>query len=397
MATGKPGPYQWISYQQAFLRIKNLGSGLTQYGARFGTNIGLFSINVPEWVLAEHACYMYGFVTVPLYDTLGAESIEHILKLAEVPIVVATADKTKTLLNLSSKLPLLKHIIVMDAVPRALIEQARTCNVDIVPIREAEAVGREAPMPKAQTNADTVATICFTSGTTGVPKGVIISHGNLLSFIASVLQMQKAGIIPLFTNNETHISYLPLAHIFERIIQVAVTYYGGKIGFYQGDTLKLLEGICRILPNSSKITNALFSFNNIDIEVLHPTVFVSVPRLYNRIYDKVMSGVKAKGGLAEYLFNRAFEAKKHGLSKGTVKHFFWDTLIFAKIRKKLGGRVRLMMSGAAPIGSHVVDFMRICFSATFVEGYGQTETTGAATAVCQSFEGVFFGFNTIFV
>ncbi len=94
-----------------------------------------------------------------------------------------------------------------------------------------------------------------------------------------------------------------------------------------------------------------------------------------------MSGVKAKGGLAEYLFNRAFATKKLGLLKGTVHHYFWDTLVFTKIRKQLGGRVRLMMSGAAPIGSHVVDFMRICFSATFVEGYGQTETTGAATVV----------------
>lgn len=358
MATGKPGPYQWITYQQAYLRIKNLGSGLAQYGARFGSNIGLFAINRPEWVIAEHACYMYGYVTVPLYDTLGADAIEYILKLADVPIIVATADKAKIVLNISYKLPLLKHIIVMDAVPRALKEQARTCNVELVHMRETEAIGREVPITKAQTNSDTVATICFTSGTTGQPKGVVITHGNLLSFIASVCQMQNSGVITKFTSNETHLSYLPLAHIFERIIQVAITFYGGRIGFYQGDTLKLME----------------------DIEALRPTIFVSVPRLYNRIYDKVLSGVKLKGGISEYLFNRAFEAKRLGLLKGTVKHTFWDLLVFSKIRQKLGGRVRLMMSGAAPIGDHVVDFMRICFSASFIEGYGQTETTGAATA-----------------
>ena len=214
-----------------------------QYGARFGTNIGLFSINRPEWVLAEHACYMYGFVTVPLYDTLGADAIEYIMKLAEVSIVVATADKAQILLQLSAKLPHLKHIIIMDTISRALIEQARTCNIDVVPMRETEAIGREAPMPKAQTNTETVATICFTSGTTGLPKGAIITHGNLLSFIASVLQMQKAGVIPKFSANDVHASYLPLAHIFERIIQVVVTYYGGRIGFYQGNKLRLMEGM----------------------------------------------------------------------------------------------------------------------------------------------------------
>ena len=116
--------------------------------------------------------------------------------------------------------------------------------------------------------------------------------------------------------------------------------------------------------------------------MLRPTIFVSVPRLFNSIYTKVYSEIKAKGGIAEYIFKKGFEAKKAELKKGAVRHFIWDTLVFRKIKKKMGGRVRLMMCGAAPIGSHVVDFMRICFSVNFVEGYGQTETTGAATSVC---------------
>ncbi len=107
-----------------------------------------------------------------------------------------------------------------------------------------------------------------------------------------------------------HISYLPLAHVFERVVQMWITYVGGSIGFFQGDTLKLLD----------------------DIAVLKPTVFASVPRLYNRIYDKVFAGVKAKGGLAAKLFHAAVAAKMAGLKKGHTTHWLWDRLVFAKVK-----------------------------------------------------------------
>jgi long-chain acyl-CoA synthetase len=108
---------------------------------------------------------MYGYISVPLYDTLSNKAIEYILKLAEVSIVIATADKTSKLLEVASQLPKLKRIIVMDALLLSLVEQGRSCNVEVVGIREAEAAGRENPMPKAHTNQDTIATLCFTSGT----------------------------------------------------------------------------------------------------------------------------------------------------------------------------------------------------------------------------------------
>lgn len=341
------------------LLIISCRSGLGQYGARFGTNIAIFSINRTEWVLTEHACYMYGYISVPLYDTLGPEAIEYILSLADVQIVVASLEKTKSLLKIARKLSNLKLIICMDAVPGSVAEEGREYNIEVVTMRQVEATGREMPLNCAQTDSNTIATICFTSGTTGLPKGALLSHGNLLSFVGSVQEMQKEGIVPLFNSQETHISYLPLAHIFERIIQVAVTHSGGKIGFFQGDTLKLMD----------------------DIQVLRPTIFPSVPRLYNRIYDKVMDGVKAKGGVAAYLFFKGYERKKELLKEGKYQHFFWDALVFNKIRAKLGGRVKLLVSGAAPLGEHIVEFLRICFSTVFIEGYGQTETTGAACLV----------------
>ena len=134
---------------------------------------------------------------------------------------------------------------------------------------------------------------------------------------------------------------------------------GASIGFYQGDTLKLLD----------------------DVAELKPTIFASVPRLYNRIFDKAMAGVRSKSSLAQYLFNTAFAAKKAGLAQGSLTHWLWDRLVFANVRGRLGERVRMMFTGAAPISAEVVDFLRICFSAQVYEGYGQTETCAGLTIV----------------
>jgi long-chain acyl-CoA synthetase len=170
--------------------------------------------------------------------------------------------------------------------------------------------------------------------------------------------MMSHGQLYQFSKKDVHISYLPLAHIFERCIQTTIVYFGGSIGLYQGDTLKLLD----------------------DVAELKPTLFISVPRLYNRIYDKVLSGVKATGGLKAKLFEWAYASKKYWLSRGYIRHTIWDALVFGKVREKLGGRVQVMVTAAAPISADVLDFLRICFSTPVAEAYGQTETTGGATA-----------------
>lgn len=162
----------------------------------------------------------------------------------------------------------------------------------------------------------------------------------------------------LFTKDDIHISYLPLAHVMERAVFAMLTGCGAQVGFYQGDTLKLLD----------------------DVGELKPTIFVSVPRLFNRIYDKIWANVKAQGGLKETLFRMAFESKRSNL-QSTTKHFLWDAIVFGKVRARLGGRVRLMLSGSAPLLPEVMEFMRVAFGCEVCEGYGQTETSAGATIV----------------
>lgn len=186
-----------------------------------------------------------------------------------------------------------------------------------------------------------------------------MTHLNLLSFAAATFQLMASGKVYQFSKQDSYLSYLPLAHVFERVVVTTLIHAGAQLGFYQGDTLKLLD----------------------DVAELKPTVFASVPRLYNRIYDKVMAGVNSSSFVKAFLFKTAFATKKANLAQGSVQHFLWDWLVFSKVKAKLGGRVKMMMSGAAPISADVVDFLRICFSSTVQEGYGQTETSAGMTLV----------------
>jgi long-chain acyl-CoA synthetase len=317
----------------------------------------LFSINRIEWVVAEQACFHQALITVPLYDTLGPDAIQYIVQSAETATIVATADKAEILVKNASILKHLKNIVVMNDASEELVSSAKAAGFNIYTMAQLEKTGKESPKERRVINADSIATICYTSGTTGLPKGVLLSHRNILSFVGGYMELAKKGEGYHFSSEDLVLSYLPLAHIFERVIQATMVYHCARIGFYQGDTLKLLDDVCE----------------------LKPTVFASVPRLYNRIFDKIQAGVKAKGGVAAKLFYTALSAKKAYLKKGYVAHPLYDAIVFSKVKARLGGRVRLLVSGAAPLSGEVIDFMRVCFGAHFQEGYGQSETAAVGS------------------
>lgn len=181
----------------------------------------------------------------------------------------------------------------------------------------------------------------------------MLTHGTIISDMAAVT---VHGDIIGF--DEHHISYLPAAHMFERLTLCQILAHGGATGFSRGNALLLLE----------------------DIETLRPTSFCGVPRLYNRLYDKVLAAVESGSPVKRWLFHTAYNQKLAALrATGTVTHPLWDRLVFKPIAAKLGGRCRLMVTGSAPIADNVLQFLRICFSCRVIEGYGQTESTAAST------------------
>ncbi|RKO93635.1 hypothetical protein BDK51DRAFT_21855 [Blyttiomyces helicus] len=371
--TPKPvwGEYVWQSYATVSDRSKAIGAGLRRIYATVEPesinakwHAGIYSVNRPEWLITDFAIHAHSLVSVALYDTLGASAAEFVINHSEVPLIVCSLDKVQRLLEIAPKTPGLKVIVSMDpfetlarsqfpASGQILKQWAAEKGILLVTLAEVEALGRKQPLEPRLPTPEDIAAIVFTSGTTGNPKGAIITHRNIVSGYAG---MEKQGCT--FAPGDAHISYLPLAHCYERLIAVGATYGGGQIGFFRGEVPLLFE----------------------DIALLKPTMFASVPRLLNRLADAILLKTVKAGGVKGILFSQAFSAKLQGLKNGTLTHSVWDNTLLKPIRVLLGGRVRFMATGAAPISPEVINLLKICFSCNVLEGFGQTETCAATSA-----------------
>ncbi|XP_056416036.1 long-chain-fatty-acid--CoA ligase 1 isoform X2 [Hyla sarda] len=352
-------PYQWISYQEVSDRAEYVGSALLHRGCKPSSEqfIGIFAQNRPEWIITELGCYTYSMVAVPLYDTLGAEAITYIVNKAEISLVFCdNTEKAKLLLDNVEKgdTPGLQTVVLMDPFDEDLVERGKKCGVEVVSLKDIEEEGRnhhEKPKPP---KPEDLAVVCFTSGTTGNPKGAKLSHRNIVSNSAGFLKVTESMLT--LNASDLHISYLPLAHMFERLVQCVVLCHGARIGFFQGDIRLLMD----------------------DLKVLQPTIFPVVPRLLNRMFDRIFG--QANTTLKRWLLEFASKRKEAELRSGIIrKDSIWDKLIFQKVQDSLGGRVRLMITGAAPVSPTVLTFLRAALGCQFYEGYGQTECTAGCS------------------
>ncbi|KAI8511116.1 Long-chain-fatty-acid--CoA ligase 6 [Branchiostoma belcheri] len=341
----------YISFRHTvYTRAYNFGSGVVHKGLQPGTktSMGIFSQNRPEWAIAEQGCNMFSIVVVPLYDTLGAEAVQHIINQAELRTVVCDVPaKVTKLLSYADGATdnILERIIVIEPITdEETLAQAEELGVEILTFNDVEP-----PKP------EDLATICYTSGTTGTPKGALLTHSNLIACNSGILHACQRYLS--FNKDDVHISYLPLAHMFERQALTLLFSVGAKVGFFTGD-IKLLAD---------------------DMMALKPTFFITVPRLLNRLYDRAWTLVQGSAFKTKML-HKALNAKKELLNKGICRNdTIWDTLIFRRARARTGGNVRFVAVGAAPLSEEVLTFARCLFGCTVLEGYGQTECAAAAT------------------
>uniref|UniRef100_A0AAX7T0W7 Long-chain-fatty-acid--CoA ligase n=1 Tax=Astatotilapia calliptera TaxID=8154 RepID=A0AAX7T0W7_ASTCA len=333
-------PYEWISYREVIEQAENLGSAFLHKGnsKTADSHIGIFSQNRPEWTISELACYTYSLVSVPLYDTLGTEAISYIIDKASISTIVCDVmDKVNLVLDcINNTKHSVRTIVLMESPNTSLIERGQQAGIHILSLMLSVMLSDPFLPPSLQPpQPKDMAVICFTSGTTGKPKGAIPS---------------------LLLPNDIHLSYLPLAHMFERVVQGVMLIHGARIGYFQGDIRRLSD----------------------DMKVLKPTVFPVVPRLLNRMYDKIFG--LANSPWKRWLLEFAFKRKHSEIMKGIIrKDSIWDKLIFNKVQASLGGCVRLMITGAAPISPVVLTFLRAALGCQFYEGYGQTECTAGCT------------------
>ncbi|VDM44927.1 unnamed protein product [Toxocara canis] len=351
-------PYVWLTYKEVIDKSVNFAYGMLSLGITPGqdTFIAIYAKNRPEWVISEMAIYNTSSVVVSLYDTLGAAARVFIINQASIELVVCdTEDNANALVKCKPECPTLKHIVVMDSFSKQFKENAKAAGISVYNFDEIEKLGLQLdPKPPLKApKPEDLCTICYTSGTTGMPKGVLLTHGNVIAS-TTVYQFLKNCS---FTPKDVMISYLPLAHMYERILESVTYQSGARIGFFKGSIRTLAD----------------------DVKELKPTVFPLVPRVLTRIFDAVIAEVE-KSAIRKRVFTLAVAHKTRKMHKGVLRNdSFIDKRIFKKIREQLGGNVRFMSTGSAPIAEDVLNFARAAVGCIIVEGYGQTECAAAAT------------------
>lgn len=352
-------PYQWLHYNEALLRARNFGAGLVVLGLPPGskTYVGIYSQNCPEWILTEQGLYCQSMVIVPLYDTLGAEACTYIINTTGISTVICQDDKKMSQLLQAPPKSLKVFISIQD--PSSDVQQrAQKLGITIKRFDEVEALGAASKIKDKPPRPEDLSCINFTSGTTGLPKGVMLSHENIVAAVSATL-LQLAEHKP--HKSDIMLSFLPLAHMLERCCEVAVYIAGGAVGFYGGDIKNLAD----------------------DYKALRPTITPSVPRLLNRVYDKVTGQIN-DSSVKKLLFKLALASKKKEIERGVVRrNSMWDHLVFRKVQEGMGGRLRLLVVGSAPLAGNVLTFTRCALGCVVVEGYGQTESVAPATLTVQ--------------
>ncbi|KAK4481293.1 hypothetical protein RD792_012178 [Penstemon davidsonii] len=361
------GDYEWLTYGQVFESVCNFASGLVQIGHQKGERVAIFADTREEWFIALQGCFRRNVTVVTIYASLGEEALCYSFNETEVTTVICGYKELKKLANVSGQIDTVKHIICMDdefQSDTSLVSGSGKWT--ITSFSDVEKLGRENPVdPDLPLSAD-VAVVMYTSGSTGMPKGVMMTHGNVLATASAVMTN-----IPGLGNKDVYLAYLPLAHILELAAENFIAGIGSSIGY--GSPLTLTD-------TSNKIKRGTSG----DATVLGPTLMAAVPAILDRVRDGVRKKVDAKGGLSKKLFDLAYARRLSAINGSLfgawgLERLLWDLLVFRKVRAILGGRIRFILSGGAPLSGDTQRFINICLGAPIGQGYGLTETCAGGT------------------
>ena len=349
------GEYRKVSHREIERRVLHCAIGLRTLGVRPQDRVAILSENRPEWAVADYACLTSGVTDVPIYPTLPADQIAYILKDAgTVAIFLSNAEQAQKIAEIRSQVPSLLHVISFE-------EVGASADMTLAGLEQRGAAA-ETPQSAAEhrevadaVQPDDLATLIYTSGTTGNPKGVMLTHNNIRSNVEAT-----RNLFPV-KPGDAALSFLPLSHIFERM--------GDYLMWATGVSIAYAESVDTVPVNMVEV---------------RPTIVFSVPRLYEKMYARVLQNALSGGFIKKKIFFWARDVAEKwadvklagGEPKGLLarKYAIAQKLVFSKLKARTGGRLRLFVSGGAPLAPEINRFFYAA-GLTILEGYGLTETS----------------------
>ncbi len=343
------GQWQDVTAAEFSSQVSGLARALIAAGIQPGDRVALMSRTRYEWTLADYAIWAAGAVTVPVYETSSAEQVEWIIGDSGARAVIAETDKHEEIVkSVRGQLPELGQLWRIDGLNELAAGGASVTDEQLRQHRTSRRAGD-------------LATIIYTSGTTGRPKGCELTHRNLLSAVRNAIH----GTLPeIFeTADASTLLFMPLAHVFARIIQIGCLESGAILGHWD-DTGTVAEGL----------------------REFRPTFLLAVPRVFEKVYNTAQQQASASPAKSKIFAAAASTAVAYSQAQDTgrpglglqVRHAVFDQLVYSKLRAAVGGRVKYAVSGGAPLGQRLGHFFRGA-GITVLEGYGMTETSAAAT------------------
>ena len=349
------GRWLHVSHRELEERVTRLAAALSVSGISGGDRVALLSENRPEWAAVDFAALGLGAVDVPIYPTLPANQVAYILAdCGAKAVFVSTQAQLAKVLEIRAGLPELERVIAFDD-PGGAAGVERFADV-LAAGERAISEGRFKDFRERALSVDReeVATLIYTSGTTGQPKGVMLTHWNLASNVAGCIQHGLDGII---REGDTTLSFLPLSHVFERMVDY--------LYFDMGCTTAYAESMDRVADNLVEVK---------------PNVAVSVPRLFEKIYTRVTGATGVKKAIVGWAKSVGGRVADHRLAGGeppaalAFQYRIADKLVFSKLRERTGGNLRAFVSGGAPLSADIAKFF-FAAGLPVYEGYGLTETS----------------------
>ncbi|KAH7941366.1 hypothetical protein HPB49_012732 [Dermacentor silvarum] len=354
------GDYEWLTYREVDRQIELTARGLQSIGARPGQYLAILAETRIEWLLTAQACFRINVPLVTLYATLPNEGIVSAMNETEATHLVTSSELLPRVLSIADKMPSIKHVVYMED-PNSKPLDPPAQGPQVIPFSNLENMKVNFVAQKSAPTPHDVAIVMYTSGSSGVPKGVVATHRNIIAAMSGLGPVRQ----PYCTDQDTYIAYLPLAHVLELAVESLVFGTGTPIGFSSPLTLT---------DASTGVAKGCLG----DASLLRPTQMAAVPLVVDRICKGISDAVASKGPLLKALFDYCVDYKNFWLDCGFDTPLL-NLVLFDKVRRALGSRLKVVVVGSAPLSIGTRRFARACLCCHVIEAYGLTETCAVAT------------------